>query len=647
MSMDRLLTLIAALVAACVMLLLPGVAAYVGYQSMSGMLDTEAEINARLVSQLVNVNPELWKVETLRLEDLLRRRPGDRAAESRAVLDLQGRVISEVRDPLASPLIETRRPVHDAGEVIGTLRIQRSLRPLIGHVAWFSLLGALLAGAIFAALKLLPLRALRRSQDRLVHEATHDGLTGLPNRVLFRERLVQAMVRAQHSRRPLALLFMDLDNFKDINDSLGHEVGDLVLRHVASVLGSSLAAGAGPARRSNDGAFTIARLGGDEFTAIVESAGSIDDTAALAIRILATLQQPMRVAGHQVILSGSIGIAMYPQANVDMDTLLRQADMAMYRAKDLGRNTHHFFNDALNHAIQHRIALESSLRGALDRHEFVLHYQPKADLRSGAITGVEALIRWHRPGEGLVPPDKFVGALEESRLIVAVGAWVIATACEQLAAWDRMRLPEMSMAVNLSARQFREPDLAQQIAQLLRANGIAPHRLELELTESLLMEDNELSRETLIGFARVGVRVAIDDFGTGHSSLAYLKRFKVDTLKIDRSFVRDVPHDADNCAIATAVAALAHSMKLLVVCEGVENLDQLAFVRTLGCDAIQGYLLARPMPADLLADWLQRYHAGDEGLCAWRRLPTAAANPASARVLQAVPRHTASRADGA
>ena len=244
--MNHLLTLFAALVSGCVMLLLPGIAAFAGFQSLNSILDTEAEINARLVSQLINVNPELWKVETLRLEDLLRRRPSDKTPENRSVLDLQDRVISELSDQLARPLIEKRWPVHDAGEVVGAIRIQRSLQPLMAHVAWFALAGSLLAGAIFAALKLSPLQALRRAQDRLVHEATHDGLTGLPNRVLFRDRLKQAMARAKQSRRPMALMFMDLDNFKDINDSLGHETGDLVLRHVANVLGNSLSTGTGP-----------------------------------------------------------------------------------------------------------------------------------------------------------------------------------------------------------------------------------------------------------------------------------------------------------------------------------------------------------------------------------------------------------------
>ncbi len=295
----------------------------------------------------------------------------------------------------------------------------------------------------------------------------------------------------------------------------------------------------------------------------------------------------------------------------------------MYRAKELGRNHVHFFNEELNQSVQERINLEHDLRGALERGEFQLHFQPKADTRSGQICGCEALLRWYRPGEGLVAPDRFISALEDSRLILPVGAWVLSAACEQLATWDAMGLPPVSMAVNLSARQFKSPELAGQIADVLRRTGIAPHRLELELTESLLMEDNELSRDTLAQFAQLGVRVAIDDFGTGHSSLAYLKRFKVNTLKVDKSFVREVPHDPDNCAIATAVVALAHSLKLDVVCEGIEKPEQLAFMRTLGCEAIQGYFLARPMPAEAATVWLGLYCAGDPALTAWFR-PVAA-----------------------
>jgi diguanylate cyclase (GGDEF)-like protein len=617
--MERLLTWIALAAACTVALLLPGITAFSGYTSLRSILGTEAEINGRLVTQLVSANPELWRVETLRLEELLKRRPGDKTAERRAVLELDGTVVSEVSDVLPRPHLEARTPVYDAGQAVAQLTVRRSLRPLLIQVAWFGAFGALLGWCIYLTLKLLPLAALKRAQQQLVHEATHDALTGLPNRTLFLQRLDEAMRRAQRSRRPLALMFMDLDHFKDVNDSRGHQVGDQVLCNVAALLLDCLCSPGSHARRADDGRFTIARLGGDEFTVLVESAGSVEETTALAGHILARLAQPQRIDGSDIFVSGSIGIALYPQDNTDRDTLLRQADMAMYQAKDAGRNTLHFFNDALNRSIQQRIRLDQDLRGALERGEFVLHYQPKADLMHGTVCGVEALLRWQRPGEGLVPPDRFIGVLEASRLIIPVGAWVIATACKQLTVWDAAGLPLVSLAVNLSARQFRDPDLALCIETALAHTGIAAHRLELELTESLLMEDNALSRDVLARLARIGVRVAIDDFGTGHSSLSYLKRFKVNTLKIDKSFVREVPHDPDNCAIATAVVALARSMKLSVVCEGVETLEQVDFMRTLGCDAIQGFLLGRPMDAAALSDWLRRYDRGDPDLTAWSR----------------------------
>ncbi len=618
--MQRLLTWLALTVAVIVALLLPGVMALTGYNSLRNILHTEAEINGRLVTQLVSSNPELWRMESLRLEELLRRRPGDGTPERRAILSMEGGLISEVADALPAPIVESFSPVHDAGVVVARLTVQRSLRPLLFQVAWLGLLGFLLGLGIFLILKLLPLAALTRAQQRLVHEATHDALTGLPNRLLFLDRLAEAMERAQQSRRTMALLFMDLDNFKNINDSLGHHVGDDMLRHVAALLVDCLKDGKWAGRRRGDGGYTIARLGGDEFTAIIESADSPADISTTAARLLQALQKPMRVSGQEVALSASIGVALFPQENTDRDTLLRQADMAMYRAKDLGRNTVHFFNEELNRSIQQRLGLDRDLRGALDRGEFVLHYQPKAEFCSGAISGVEALLRWQRPDEGLVAPDSFIGALEDSRLIIPVGAWVIATACDQLATWDASGLSGLTMAVNLSARQFREPELAAQIEAELTRTGIDPDRLELELTESLLMVDDELSREVLIGFARLGVRVAIDDFGTGHSSLSYLKRFKVDTLKIDKSFVQEIPHDPDNCAIATAVVALAHSMKLSVVCEGIERSGQLDFMRGLECDGFQGFLLARPMPEQMVTDWLRRYRANDCTLTAWSRV---------------------------
>ena len=431
--------------------------------------------------------------------------------------------------------------------------------------------------------------------------------------MLFRDRLSQAMERARRGQRSMSLMFIDLDRFKVVNDSLGHEVGDLLLRHVAELLNDCLRAVDTVARHANDGTFTVSRLGGDEFTLIVEGVGA-DQSAVIAQRILTALAAPFMHAGQEIYISASIGISLYPADDSDLDGLIRHTDMAMYRSKDRGRDTYTFYSDDMNASVLARLELEASLRHALERDEFVLHYQPKADLRTGAITGVEALIRWNRPGSPMVAPDVFITALENTGLIVPVGAWVIRTACVEVASWDKIGVAPLSLAVNLSARQFRQAELPQIIAEALQLSGLAAGRLEIELTEGLLMEDNVLSATVLAAFSKMGLRVAIDDFGTGHSSLSYLKRFSVDTLKIDRSFVRDTPDDPEDCAITTAIVALAHSLKLKVVAEGVETKDQLAFLRGLGCDEMQGYLLSRPLPPAQLVSWLQHLKGGDGGL---------------------------------
>ncbi|MFT3816401.1 MAG: EAL domain-containing protein [Rubrivivax sp.] len=478
----------------------------------------------------------------------------------------------------------------------------------------------------FWILHLRDARERWQAQERLAYLANFDGLTGLPNRTLFRDRLAQAMARAQRSGRPMALMFIDLDRFKLVNDSLGHEVGDRLLQHVARTLTQCLRSVDSVGRRVDDGGpafdddvgnggddspFTLSRLGGDEFTVILEAVESAEDAAAVARRILDALTAPFRVGTgvgeEEIVVSGSIGISMFPTDDVDLDGLVRHTDMAMYRSKSLGRGTYSFFSDDLNAAVGARLSLEGSLRRAVERREFQLHYQPKADLRTGEVTGVEALLRWHRPGHGMVPPDRFIGVLEDTGMILPVGAWVIRAACEQLGQWDKAGLPPLRMAVNLSARQFRHLYLASLIEDSLRENAINPRRLEIELTESLLMEDTEATRTMLESFARLGVRLAIDDFGTGHSSLSYLKRFNIDTLKIDRSFVRSLPDDAEDVAIATAVIALGRSMEMNVVAEGVETEAQADLLRRLGCDEMQGYLLGRPMPAADFLAWYQPF----------------------------------------
>ena len=449
-----------------------------------------------------------------------------------------------------------------------------------------------------------PYETAQREEARLHALANYDGVTGLPNRALFRDRLGQAMVRANRSGAPMALMFLDLDRFKLVNDSLGHEVGDQLLAHVAQQLTLCLRRVDSVLRGGADDPMTVSRLGGDEFTVIAESIGGAEDAALIAQRILDALAVPFVVGEEEIVASASIGISMFPTDDVDLDTLIRHSDMAMYRSKSLGRNTFTFFSNDLNVAVSARLSLEGGLRRAIERSEFALHYQPKADLRSGVVTGVEALIRWRCPSRGMVPPDQFIAVLEDTGLILPVGAWVIRAACAELASWDAMGLPPLRMAVNMSARQFRHKHLAALVEDTLREYDIAPDRLEIELTETLVMEDNEAYRNMLEHFGRIGVRLAIDDFGTGHSSLSYLKRFNIDTLKIDRSFVAGLPDSANDAAIASAVVALGRSMQMSVVAEGVETELQAEFLRGLGCDEMQGYLLSRPLPAAEIVPWL-------------------------------------------
>ena len=445
----------------------------------------------------------------------------------------------------------------------------------------------------------------RLTEQRLAELAKYDSLTGLPNRTLFRERLARSMARAQRSGRSMALMFLDLDNFKLVNDSLGHEAGDQLLRHVAATLRGCLRGTDIVGRGGADEAFTVSRLGGDEFTVIADDVGSVEDVAAMARRILEALEVPFRIGEQELHVSASLGISMYPDDDADLDGLIRHTDMAMYRSKLRGRSTYSFYSAEMSAEVAHRLSLENDLRRALERGEFVLHYQPKASLASGDVTGVEALIRWHCPGRGLVPPDRFIPVLEETGLILPVGAWVIRQACADLASWDRARLPRLSMAVNLSARQFRQPQLARLILDTLQDQGLAPERLEIELTESLLLEDSPGTRQVLGTLAGLGVRVAMDDFGTGHSSLSYLKRFDIDTLKIDRSFVSELPHDAEDVAISAAIVAMGHTLKMRVVAEGVETTEQARCLHKMGCDEMQGYLLSRPLAGPQLLSWMQ------------------------------------------
>lgn len=442
----------------------------------------------------------------------------------------------------------------------------------------------------------------RQAQARLSRMANYDNLTGLPNRSLFRERLHAAMKRCRRTGERAALMFLDLDRFKTINDSLGHEFGDKLLKSVAESLSSCLRQNDFVTRysESNDDV-GVYRLGGDEFTILIERLPSEEIVTQIAKRILTTMAQPFEVGVHQLYISVSIGITLYPQVNADLDVLIKQADLAMYRSKSLGRNTYAFFSDDLDQAVSEQHLLETGLRHALERGELQVVYQPKANIATGQITGVEALLRWIRPGVSSVGPDKFIPILEETGLIVPVGMWVLREACKQLVQWQELGIVGLTMAVNLSARQFRQRDLIEEIAAIIAETGISPNMLEVELTESSLIDDSDAVMQIMRQLAKMNVRVAIDDFGTGQSSLRYLKRFDVHTLKIDRSFVQDIPHDPEDNAIAIAVIALGHGMGLKVIAEGVETDAQAEFLRAHDCDEMQGFLLSQALPPEQLA----------------------------------------------
>ena len=433
----------------------------------------------------------------------------------------------------------------------------------------------------------------KRVEQSIRHMAHHDALTGLPNRSLFRDRLTHAMAQADRYHQKLAVMFLDLDRFKAINDTLGHNVGDQLLKIAAERLRSCV--------RDSD---TVARLGGDEFTVVVEDIVEDHDAAAVAQKILDTLSQPFNLYGHEVFISVSVGVTLYPSDDENADNLLRNADSAMYRAKEFGRNNFQFYVAEMNIKARERLMLESSLRRALDRDEFMLYYQPRVSLLSGRIIGAEALMRWRHPELGLVPPSEFIPILDETGMIIPVGDWALREACRQNREWQDMGLPTIRVAVNLSVRQFIQKDLADTIVRALDAANLSAEHLEVEITEDLFLEHNQTNIITLARLKNMGIHISIDDFGTGYSSLSYLKRLPIDTLKIDQSFVRDIG-DPDNKAIASAIIAMASSLRLNVLAEGVETDEQLAFLRAQGCNEIQGFSFSHPLPADEFAQLLR------------------------------------------
>jgi diguanylate cyclase (GGDEF)-like protein len=437
------------------------------------------------------------------------------------------------------------------------------------------------------------------SQARISYLASYDSLTGLANRRLFHDQLERAIAAAKAQGHMVGLLFMDLDRFKGINDTLGHGAGDALLQIVAERLRAHVRGSDIVGRVvTEDQGLEIARLGGDEFTVLLSKLAQPEDAGDVARRILRAIPEPVVLEGHSISLSASIGIAIYPVDGEDVETLVKHADAAMYSAKALGRDNYQFFSPKINASALRKLALESHLREAIERDELRLHYQPRLDLHTGHVVGVEALLRWTHPDLGAVSPREFIPLAEEAGLISPIGEWVLRTACRQARVWHEQGIGPISISVNVSPRQFVENDLRVLVGGILRETGVPPRLIELELTEQLLLQDNEETAVALRDLRAMGVTIALDDFGTGYSSLSYLARFPLDTLKMDRCFVRDVDHDPAAAGIAKAVIAIGHSLGARVVAEGVDTFEQETFLREHGCDELQGFLLAGALPAD-------------------------------------------------
>jgi len=429
-----------------------------------------------------------------------------------------------------------------------------------------------------------PLSNQPRIQERLQRLAYYDHLTGLPNRELFHDRLTVALRQAQRHGEQVALLFFDLNRFKNINDTLGHTLGDLLLQQVAQRLEQVV--------RASD---TVARLGGDEFTMILTGLHQSNDLQRVMDEVLEQFRQPFRLGEHELFVTTSVGVSLFPRDGEDEENLIKNADIAMYRAKEQGSNSYQIYSPEFGTRLRQRLTLEADLRKALERNELLLHYQPKIDVNSRRITGIEALLRWQHPTRGLVPPDQFIPIAEETGLILPIGDWVLRKGMEDVSPWVRQSSHPFTLAVNLSPVQLQQPDLVQRVARMLDESGFNPRHLELELTENLLMTNPNASLETLQQLTATGVRIAIDDFGTGYSSLNYLSRFPIGTLKIDKSFIHDLLDDFNNAEIVSTIVAMGHNLSMTVVAEGVETEAQLAYLRDIGCDEAQGYLFSRPI----------------------------------------------------
>lgn len=566
----------------------PALHYHYGSQYIQGREAAEAKNHARSVTDLVAANPAMWEFETLRLEALVKVDDGD---EKTVIRNALGDDVFVAGNPdIAAPTVTSISPIYDSGVAVGEVIATRSIRGILYKSLMVFAVSFTLAIVTFLALKILPLRLLRQATDRVSFLASHDPLTKLPNRALFNEWLEHSVREIQRGQGvSMAVLYLDLDKFKEVNDFHGHPVGDKLLQRVAERMTGTL--------RGSD---VVARLGGDEFAIIHKYYDQPDSIGKLAERLIAELSKPFAIQGSEIVIGVSIGIALCGDAKdrVGQD-LLREADMALYHAKSVGRGTFRHFEEEINERMIARKRMETDLRQAISKNELELHYQPQIDSVTNTINGVEALVRWRRDQSDLVMPDQFIPLAEETGLIVPIGEWVIQEACRQAAKW-----PQLSIAVNISPVQLRLGNLFETVRNALREENLEPSRLEIEITEGVLLNSTTEVIQTLRSIQALGVKIAMDDFGTGYSSLSYLRRFPFDKIKIDKTFTDDLGTREDSTDIIDAVVRLSRALKMTSIVEGVETNEQAALLRTLGCDQMQGYLVCKPLPIESLNEFL-------------------------------------------
>ena len=547
--------------------------------SSNGIMITRSDADDH---SIVYVNPAFERITGYRSDEVIGR---------------EGRFL--LRDDLAQPELEgIRSALREKREGEATLRNYRKDGTLFWNELRIAPVRELTGSAITHFVSVINDISERVCyQQALEHQANHDSLTGLANRNLLNDRIEQAILWAKRNNRVMGVMLLDLDHFKLINDASGHSAGDALLKEVAQRLARCV--------RETD---TVARLGGDEFVIILTDLPQPDDVDQIAEKILSSLSRPMDVVGRDVFVTASIGVSLYPRDGDHGEILLRYADMAMYRVKEHGRNSVRQFVPEMGSSAVSRLDMEAALRRGLERGEFLLHYQPKVDLSTECIVGAEALVRWQHPQIGLVHPIEFIRLAEETGLIIPLGEWVLGEACRQQVLWQQQGLGPVKLAVNMSARQFRQEELIERISAVFAGSGADPRHMTLELTESMVMHDVDSALASLRALKKLGLSLSLDDFGTGYSSLSYLRRFPIDELKIDRSFINDIHLNADDAAIAGAIVAMARSLGLLVVAEGVEKKEQAELLSSLGCNLVQGYFYARPMTVSAFTTRLQAQH---------------------------------------